>query len=95
MAQDLASEIRTQEEFSSRMVADCLYRDSRSCEVPSDRRDDDCDDSDHVEPIIIEDSSDEQPEAIISLELDSFVIEVPSEVGDSGALPVIGRGTVI
>lgn len=95
LAQDLASEIRTQEEFSSRMVADCLYRDSRSCEVPSDRRDDDCDDSDHVEPIIIEDSSDEQPKAIISLELDSFVIEVPSEVGDSGALPVIGRGTII
>ena len=76
LAQDLASEIRTQEEFSSRMVADCLYRDSRSCEVPSDRRDDDCDDSDHVEPIIIEDSSDEQPEAIIR-EIRSKFLAIP------------------
>ena len=95
LADDLASEIRAQEEFSSRMLADCMYRDSRSCEVPSDRRDDECDDPDRVEPTMEEDSGDEQPEAIISLELDSFVIEVPSEVGDPGALPVIGRGTVI
>ena len=95
LADDIASEIRTQEEFSSRMVADCLYRDSRSCEVPSDRRDDDCDDPDRVEPVFVDESDETQPEAIISLELDSFVIEVPSEVGDLGALPVIGRGTVI
>ena len=95
LADDLASEIRAQEEFSSRMLADCLYRDSRSCEVPTDRRDDECVDSGRVEPTMEEDSGDEQPEAIISLDLDSFVIQVPSEVGDFGVLPVIGRGTVI
>ena len=95
LADDLASEIRAQEEFSSRMMADCLYQDSRCCEVPSDRRDDECDDPDRVEPVVVDESDDEQPEAIISLELDYFLIEVPSEVGDLGALLVIGRGTVI
>ena len=95
LAEELASEIRAQEEFSSRMVADCLYRDSRFCEVSSDRRDDECDDRDLVEPVIVEEPDETQPEAIISPEPDSFVIEIPSEVGDSGVLPVIGRGTII
>ena len=94
LADDLETEILIQERFSSKMIANCVYWDSRSCEVGSDRREDDPADSDHVEPVILEDSDEGLSETPVFVE-HHLPVELLSEVGDPGDLPVIGRGTVI
>lgn len=95
LADDISSEIDAQKIFTSRLNACCVYWESKCCEVGTDRREDDQDDSDGVKPIHIEERGEEQSEVLITVERDSSSIEVQPEVGDSGDLPVIGRGTVV
>ncbi|TQS79903.1 MAG: hypothetical protein A3205_03765 [Methanomassiliicoccales archaeon Mx-03] len=95
LADQLESEIRSQEEFSSKMNANCVYWDSRSCEIGTDRREDEPVEDGLLEPFTIEESDEEQSCALVRVECEPLPFELLSEVGDPGDLPVIGRGTVI
>lgn len=95
LADDISSEIDAQKTFASRLNASCVYWESKCCEVGTDRREDDQDDSDGVEHISIEERDEERSEVLITVERDSSPVEVQPEVGDPGDLPVIGRGTVV
>ena len=94
LADDLESEIRWQEQFASKMNASCAYTESRSCEVGQDRRDDDSSESCQIEPVIVEDADEDQPESHIAIGYDLLPMVLLTEVDDAGVLPVIGRGTV-
>ena len=95
LADELESEIRSQEKFSSKMNANCIYWDSRSCETGTDRREDEPVEGSLFEPFTMEESDEEHSGALVRVDCNPLPVEFLSEVGESGDLPVIGRGTVI